>query len=285
MIKALIWIGGATLAVVMLFASVAIGARFLESNGGGAATETVAVDAPSIEDAIPVDPAKFGDEAEPQSGTQMPDPEGEENPALTDETVDATASAGTAQPGMATTRGAASPSTRDGETIYDARRGASRSTPARAEPLVVKRVLPINGPIKYGEWHWDTDGVPPGKIVMTVDLDARVISVFRDGYEIGAAAVLLGTQEHPTPLGTFPIRYKMRHNVSEKYNDAPMPYSMFLTKDGVALHGSQVENGYASHGCIGLPNEFAAKVFAVAKKGDKVIITRGEKLQMGSPIL
>ena len=285
MIKALIWIGGATLAVVMLFASVAIGARFLESNGGGAATETVAVDAPSIEDAIPVDPAKFGDEAEPQSGTQMPDPEGEENPALTDETVDATASAGTAQPGMATTRGAASPSTRDGETIYDARRGASRSTPARAEPLVVKRVLPINGPIKYGEWHWDTDGVPPGKIVMTVDLDARVISVFRDGYEIGAAAVLLGTQEHPTPLGTFPIRYKMRHNVSEKYNNAPMPYSMFLTNDGVALHGSQVENGYASHGCIGLPNEFAAKVFAVAKKGDKVIITRGETLKMGEPIL
>ena len=285
MIKALIWIGGATLAVVMLFASVAIGARFLDSNGRGAATETVAADAPSIEDAIPVDPAKFGDEAEPQSGTQTPDPEREENPALTDETVEATSSAGTAEPGTTTTRGAARPSAGDGETIYDARSGAGRSTPARAEPLVVKRVLPINGPIKYGEWHWDTDGVPPGKIVMTVDLDARVISVFRGGYEIGAAAVLLGTQEHPTPLGTFPIRYKMRHNVSEKYNDAPMPYSMFLTKDGVALHGSQVENGYASHGCIGLPNEFAAKVFAVAKKGDKVIITRGEKLQMGSPIL
>ena len=76
----------------------------------------------------------------------------------------------------------------------------------------------------------------------------------------------------------------MRHNVSEKYNNAPMPYSMFLTKDGVALHGSQVENGYASHGCIGLPNEFAAKVFAVAKKGDKVIITRGETLKLGEPI-
>ena len=279
MTKALIWIGGATLATVLLFGGAAIGARMLYGNEDGAAPQ-VAI-APDIEDAIPIDPSKFVE------GTPAPDdavPE-DSDTAMTDETVqgDADAEAATAA-GTARTNAA----TRDGETVYDARsRSASRSTPARAsnEPMVVKRVLPINGPIKYGEWHWDTEGVPPGKIVMTVDLDARVISVFRGGYEIGAAAVLLGTQEHPTPLGTFPIRYKMRHNVSEKYNNAPMPYSMFLTKDGVALHGSQVENGYASHGCIGMPNEFAAKVFAVASKGDKVLITRGETLQMGSPIL
>lgn len=153
------------------------------------------------------------------------------------------------------------------------------------ETFVIKRILPINGPIKYGEWHWDDKGVADGPLVMTVDLQARVISVFRGGYEIGAAAVLLGTDEHPTPLGTFPIRYKMRHNVSEKYNNAPMPYSMFLTSDGVALHGSEVENGYASHGCVGMPDDFAAKIFAIAKKGDKVIITDGKKIGMGDSII
>ncbi len=153
------------------------------------------------------------------------------------------------------------------------------------ERFVIKRILPIDGPIKYGEWFWDDKEVPKGPLVMTVDLDARVISVFQGGYEIGAAAVLLGTDEHPTPLGTFPIRYKMRHNVSEKYNNAPMPYSMFLTSDGVALHGSEVENGYASHGCVGMPDDFAAKVFAIAKKGDKVIITRGKRIGMGDAII
>ena len=153
------------------------------------------------------------------------------------------------------------------------------------EPFVLKRILPIDGPIKYGEWHWDDTDVPDGPIIMTVDLQARVISVFKGGYEIGAAAVLLGTDTHPTPLGTFPIRYKMRHNVSEKYNNAPMPYSMFLTSDGVALHGSEVENGYASHGCVGMPDEFAAKVFAVAQKGDKVIITDGKTMVMGDSII
>ena len=158
--------------------------------------------------------------------------------------------------------------------------------PAADTRFTVKRILPIEGPIKYGEWHWDDTNVPDGPIVMTVDLDARVLSVFKGGYEIGAAAVLVGTDEYPTPLGTFPILAKQRHNVSEKYDNAPMPWSMFLTSDGVALHGgSQVENGYASHGCISGPDDFIARIFAVAKPGDKVVITRGETLGMGQPIV
>jgi len=160
-------------------------------------------------------------------------------------------------------------------------------TPARApSSFTVKRVLPISGPIKYGEWHWDDAGVPEGPVVITVDLEARVLSVFRGGYEIGAAAVLLGTDEYPTPLGTFPILAKQRHNKSEKYGDAPMPWSLFLTRDGVAIHGgSVVENGYASHGCVAGPDEFVSKIFAVAKEGDKVVITRGAKLALGQPIV
>lgn len=158
--------------------------------------------------------------------------------------------------------------------------------PAADDKFTVKRVLPIDGPIKYGEWHWDDKDVPEGPIVMTVDLDARVLSVFKGGYEIGAAAVLVGTDDYPTPLGTFPILRKQRHNVSEKYDDAPMPWSMFLTRDGVALHGgSTVENGYASHGCISGPDEFISRIFAVAKPGDKVVITRGATMAMGDKIV
>ena len=63
------------------------------------------------------------------------------------------------------------------------------------QPFVIKRVLQIDGPIRYGEWYWDEEGVPAGPLVMTVDLDARVLSVFRGGYEIGATAVLLGTDD------------------------------------------------------------------------------------------
>jgi len=161
-----------------------------------------------------------------------------------------------------------------------------KDDPAKDNPFFIKRILPITGPIKYGEWHWDDEGVADGPLVMTVDLDARVISVFRGGYEIGAAAVLLGTDDHPTPLGIFPILTKERHNVSEKYNNAPMPWTLRLTWDGIAIHGgSTVENGYASHGCIGAPDGFMAKVYEIAAKGDKVIITRGKRIGVGDPII
>ena len=153
------------------------------------------------------------------------------------------------------------------------------------DPFVIKSILEIDGPIKYGEWFWDDEGVPPGPLVMTVDLDARVISVFRGGHEIGAAAALLGTKKHPTPLGTFKILTKEKDNVSEKYDNAPMPWSLRLTWSGIMIHGSLVENGYASHGCVGVPDAFAEKLFNIAKLGDKVIITRGEAAAVGDKLL
>lgn len=161
------------------------------------------------------------------------------------------------------------------------------STPAPRpvdERFVIKRILPIDGPIGYGEWHWDDAGVADGPIVVTVDLEARVVSVFKGGYEIGAAAVLLGTQEKPTPLGVFPITQKKVHHVSSIY-DAEMPFMQRLTNDGISLHASNVERGYASHGCIGMPKAFAEKLYGVTKLGDRVFITRGKQVGMGDSLV
>lgn len=165
---------------------------------------------------------------------------------------------------------------------------AEAATPSPApvdDHFTIKRILPIDGAIKYGDWHWDESNAPAeGPIVITVDLDARVLSIFKGGYEIGAAAVLLGTQDKPTPLGVFPITQKRRHHVSNLY-DAEMPYMQRLTNDGISLHGSNVEWGYASHGCIGMPEPFAAKVFSQTKVGDRVFITRGKMVGMGDSLV
>jgi lipoprotein-anchoring transpeptidase ErfK/SrfK len=157
--------------------------------------------------------------------------------------------------------------------------------PKADEPFVIKRILPIKGAIKYGEWHWDDKDVPAGPIVVTVDLEARVLSVFRAGYEIGATAVLLGTSDKPTPLGVFPITQKDKDHVSNIYTGAPMPYMQRLTNDGITLHGSDVALGYASHGCVGMPDAFAAKLFATTKLGDKVYITSGKQVGMGDSLV
>ena len=164
---------------------------------------------------------------------------------------------------------------------------AAKPAPAapKDEKFVIKRILPIAGPIKYGEWHWDETDVPPGPLVITVDLDARVLSVFRGGYEIGATAVLLGFGETPTPLGVFPVKWKDADHHSSTYDNASMPFTMNLTTDGVAIHGTTVEKGYASHGCVGVPNDFARKMFAITPVGTKVYITRGKMVGKGESLI
>ncbi len=168
------------------------------------------------------------------------------------------------------------------------RAAVAKPKPVAAKPaedrLVVKRVLQIDGPFRHGDYVWDDEGVPAGPLVVTVDLAAQTLSVFRGGYEIGAAVVLYGADDKPTPLGVFPITQKKAKHVSNLYN-APMPYMMRLTNDGVAIHGSEVDLDSATHGCIGVPTKFAKLLFAQAKLGDKVIITNGKALSVGEKII
>jgi len=177
----------------------------------------------------------------------------------------------------------------DVEAVADlqlAQHGSAKPKANENEPFVIKSILPLPGSIRYGDWFWDESGAPKaGKIVITVDLEARIISVFRDGHEIGTAVALLGTPSHPTPLGTFSVLRKSREYYSRTYANTPMPYSLWITNTGIAIHGSLVINGYASHGCVGVPDEFAAKLFEAAKRGDKVIITRGKMVGVGDKLL
>jgi len=156
--------------------------------------------------------------------------------------------------------------------------------PAIDGPFVVRSILPISGPIQFGKYYWDETKGEPGPLVVTVDLTARVLSVFENGHEVGATAILKGYGDKPTPVGVFPITQKDEHHISNIFN-VPMPYMMRLTNDGVSIHGSKVERGYATNGCIGVPDGFAAKLFAKAHLGDRVIITDGKQLKIGDPII
>jgi lipoprotein-anchoring transpeptidase ErfK/SrfK len=109
-----------------------------------------------------------------------------------------------------------------------------------------------------------------------VDLTSQLISVFRSGDEIGTAVILYGADGVPTPTGKFPVLAKLKDHRSATYDNAPMPYTLRLTADGVSIHGSNVRWGFATHGCIGVPTAFAAKLFNAVKTGDEVLIVNGE---------
>lgn len=138
----------------------------------------------------------------------------------------------------------------------------------------VASMLAIPGKMRFGEFRWNETGVAPGKPWVRVDLDRQVISVFRAGQEIGTAVILFGARDKPTPTGWHTVLAKARDYHSRTY-DAPMPYMLRLTDDGVALHASEVQEGRATHGCIGLPEAFAAKLFAAMSKGDPVLVVGG----------
>jgi hypothetical protein len=137
---------------------------------------------------------------------------------------------------------------------------------------VVRSVLDIAKPMRFGDFVWNEEQIPKGPVWVRVDLARQLLSVFRAGHEIGAAVILYGTDGKPTPAGSFPVLEKDKDHYSRSYNDAPMPYMLRLTKDGVAIHGSDVQQGWATHGCIGVPLGFARLLFAAASKGDLVVI-------------
>jgi hypothetical protein len=141
----------------------------------------------------------------------------------------------------------------------------------------VKSLLNVPTSLSYGEYVWDDSGVPKGRIWILVDPARQLISVFRGKNEIGTAVTLYGADEFPTPAGHFRVLARIKDHRSRKYNNAAMPYTLRLTNDGVSIHGNNVLEGYASHGCVGVPLEFARRLFAQAKVGDEVFILRDKR--------
>jgi len=160
-----------------------------------------------------------------------------------------------------------------------ARKGRLILTKAQVDQALVARTLDrpilsllrVDKPLHFGEFAWNDQAIPAGPTWVRVDLGSQLISVFRGGHEIGTAVVVYGGDNKVTPAGTFHILSRDKNHYSSLY-DAARPYTLQLTTDGVAIHGSNVRWGSATHGCIGVPPEFARRLFDQARVGDEVVI-------------
>lgn len=158
--------------------------------------------------------------------------------------------------------------------VFLSERESREATRQGLLPPGTRSILATRGTLDHGEWRWDEQGVPAGPITVRVDLSRQLVSAFRGRDEIGTAVIVYGVEGKETPRGKLPILGKSRDYRSVTY-DAPMPFSLWLREDGVALHGSAVSMGKATNGCIGVPVGFAEKLFAVADKGDIVEVVNG----------
>ncbi len=135
----------------------------------------------------------------------------------------------------------------------------------------VRSLINVPKQLNYGDFAWDDTARTAGPVWIRIDLARQLVSVFRGEDEIGTAVILYGAPNKPTPKGTFRVIAKATDHYSRSY-DAPMPFMLRLTDDGIAIHASRVRPNGATHGCLGVPLRFAEKLYAVTGMGTEVFI-------------
>lgn len=107
------------------------------------------------------------------------------------------------------------------------------------------------------------------KISITVDKNAQLMTVAIDGVERYRWPVSTGLPSHETPNGSFRTFRMEQDHYSREFDEAPMPHSIFFTKSGHAIHGTDSVNRLgspASHGCVRLSRGNAATLYALVQK-------------------
>ena len=118
--------------------------------------------------------------------------------------------------------------------------------------------------------------ISKGPLQIFISINQEKLHLYSDGTQIAEAPVATGMPGHPTPMGVFSIIQKDRYHHSNIYSGAPMPYMQRITWSGVAMHVGVDVGHPASHGCIRLPQSFAARLWVLTKLGVRVIIARNE---------
>lgn len=117
---------------------------------------------------------------------------------------------------------------------------------------------------------------PQGPLVIMVSLEKQWLKIYDERGLFAESPISSGTKTHPTPMGVFSILEKSKWHRSNLYSSAPMPFMQRITWSGVALHAGELPGYPASHGCIRLPAQFAARLWNWTKRGARVIITPDE---------
>src|SRR6195256_460636 len=124
-------------------------------------------------------------------------------------------------------------------------------------------------------------------IMAIVSLRSQRITVYDANGWILRAPVSSGQKGRETPAGIFSVIQKEAEHYSNLYDDAYMPHMQRITWSGIALHGGPLPGYPASHGCVRIPFDFAARLFDATKLGLRVIVapTDAAPIEIAHPVL
>jgi len=108
----------------------------------------------------------------------------------------------------------------------------------------------------------------PAAVQVYIDIGSQSMSVKVNGFPYAHWRVSTARPGYHTPRGSFGVTRTAKVYYSRKYDNSPMPNSVFF-HGGYAIHGT----GYirnlgrpASHGCVRLHPANAAKLYALVHK-------------------
>ena len=108
----------------------------------------------------------------------------------------------------------------------------------------------------------------PGDIHIYVNRSTQTMKVYKGKVLIYTWLCSTGKKGYRTPSGSYTPYHAVPMHYSRKWNNSPMPYSVFYYK-GFAIHGTNYVRNLgrqASHGCIRLQMRHAKKIYHLARK-------------------
>ncbi|HVH49715.1 MAG TPA: L,D-transpeptidase family protein [Sphingomicrobium sp.] len=126
--------------------------------------------------------------------------------------------------------------------------------------------------LRPGRYLWRDVPESAGPERVVVSLGDQLAYLYRGDTLMAVTTISSGREKNPTPTGIFNILEKKPMHRSRKYDNAPMPFMQRIDKYGIALHAGHNPGQPASHGCIRLPAQFAAKLYKVTGVGTTVMI-------------
>lgn len=104
-------------------------------------------------------------------------------------------------------------------------------------------------------------------VVAHVHIASQIMTVDVNGFRYADWMVSTAGRGYSTPRGSFGATRMSRIYFSKKYDNSPMPYSIFFY-GGNAIHGTNHLHSLghpASHGCVRLHPAQAAELFALVE--------------------
>jgi len=127
-------------------------------------------------------------------------------------------------------------------------------------------------------------------VLVVIDKASQQIRVLENGTLAHVFKTSTGMYGTGTPVGSYTVERLHRTWYSQKYDNAPMPYSIFF-HGAYAIHGTTVISRLgnpASHGCVRLHPNDAAVLFAMVQEAGKdnttVIVTGANPPRPSAPV-